>query len=194
MQNWSLPLERDYHSQRAVFTGEPFRCCDLSGRLSCCDLLNRNLMEFCDNWPHLDDASGEPCPAKPWRCQYKTTTTEYGEEVVDVRAYFHPPIWYYLIGGNVFVFLCLCVVMLAVWKRYRSQVKSKVMERWKRSRSDSKSGRLCKAGATLAACEPPEKDQAARSSNAGEIDWRWWYMRWHRLRVRVPTVRRASRA
>lgn len=166
MRNWSLPLERDYHSQRVVFTGEPFRCCDLSGRLSCCNLLNRSLMEFCDNWPHLDDASGKPCPAKPWRCQYKTTTREYGEEVVDVRAYFHPPIWYYLIGGSVFVFLCLCVVMPAVWKRYRSQVKRKVTERWKRSRPDSRSGRLCKAGASLAASEPPKKDQAARCSNA----------------------------
>jgi len=165
MENWSLPLERDHRNDRVALVGEPFRCCDISGTLSCCNLLDRELWRFCDDWHHMVDPSGEACPNTPWPCLFKTGVTHYGEGVMELRVYEAPTILPFVVGGSICVFLCLAVSVFSVIRSRRITGKvSLCVKRLRKPtrRSLSRGTRVCPQVAHKSSwrsrANPPEPD------------------------------------
>jgi len=50
--------------------------------MNCCDMYDSRVFFYCDNFPHLDDADGNPCPEGDWPCLFKAADGNDASELM----------------------------------------------------------------------------------------------------------------
>mmetsp|Transcript_134241 Transcript_134241/g.299295 ORF Transcript_134241/g.299295 Transcript_134241/m.299295 type:complete len:528 (-) Transcript_134241:58-1641(-) len=112
-RDWMPPQKWSYADQRVQWDGEPFRCCDPDGSLSCCAFFDDVSASFCDDWPDRVSASGAACPNGRWDCAFTTTTSSAGdaEEVESLVVYNQPPIVPLVVASGFFLVLGCCICL-----------------------------------------------------------------------------------
>jgi len=114
MRDWAPPVRRSYRNPEvARFEGEGLRCCDPNKE--CCELFDRDVMLFCDNWAHARDSEGLPCPSEGgWKCSFRLSENgddadgDGNPDVVELAHYEEPNriIWV-LLGFSCTLLCCL---------------------------------------------------------------------------------------
>jgi hypothetical protein len=110
-REFAIPVVLDLDNPPMVrISAEPFRCCNPSGSLSCCDMYDTKMFSYCDNSPHLDDPDGVPCPKGDWQCLFKLEQTDEGlEEVSELQAFEDPDVLPLIISAVALAVLSVCI-------------------------------------------------------------------------------------
>mmetsp|Transcript_78819 Transcript_78819/g.149831 ORF Transcript_78819/g.149831 Transcript_78819/m.149831 type:complete len:696 (+) Transcript_78819:129-2216(+) len=119
VKDWQPPLEpTSYREEQVKLRGDPFRCCP--NTFSCCQILDLNVYAFCDAWPWLDDADGNPCPAGDWDCLFKADLKPNSEDiqkVTEVKVYEPPTLGPSIIGIVILSCLILFALLIPTFKK-----------------------------------------------------------------------------
>jgi len=125
MNNWEPALERA--GEVVSISGDPFRCCNLGGKMHCCDFFDQKQQYFCDNWPHRNDARGQYCPEGAWSCLFKLAPGTVGQ-VSEVQPNVDDPMIMRLLWSSVVLLIVSAIVAVWPWMtKYTWLCISKIM-------------------------------------------------------------------
>lgn len=120
-KNFAMPVKLNLHNTHLVeIASSAFRCCNPGGSMSCCDMYDDRKFYFCDNYPHLADPFGNPCPKGNWRCLFKASADEgVASELI---AYEAPDALPFIVAAAVLALCCIISGGIGFHRRRRKDM------------------------------------------------------------------------
>jgi len=131
-RGWVIPLKKDYITQGIALKGDPFVCCDATRTLNCCAFYNKVQFTFCDDWPHLNDPNGNPCPEGKWKCLFKLGVIDpkVGTEVTELLVSDPPELLPFFFGIGIFSLLTLIFATGRTTRRFVGRIADIAHSAW----------------------------------------------------------------